>query len=162
MSALCGVPDCHIELTHIHGTGGAAVPTMHIPNAEPTQEQYRGHVAPELMIEIDALRAEVEMLKRHLGNLLAIVHRDCGNHQARVGTDQAINDAYLILAAFRGTEADRKERQEEYLLRAQVAEERAIEERDRAEGLLAAATAIPSIRPNCGCYTGQHPHEDGA
>ena len=28
MSALCGVPDCHIELTHVHRTGG----TTYIPN----------------------------------------------------------------------------------------------------------------------------------
>ena len=32
MSALCGVTGCYIEVTHFHGTGGAAVPVMGIPN----------------------------------------------------------------------------------------------------------------------------------
>ena len=43
--------------------------------------------------ENERLRAELAAEKRMLGNLLAVIHRDGGHHQGRVGTAQACKDA---------------------------------------------------------------------
>lgn len=50
-------------------------------------EQARG----ECLLEIDRL-------KRHLGNLLARIHRDGGHHTEAVGLEQSVADAYEIVA----------------------------------------------------------------
>jgi len=43
---------------------------------------------------IDAIQRD----EKWLGELLAIIHRDGGHHQAKVGTDQAVKDAHAIWA----------------------------------------------------------------
>ncbi|MBV5322597.1 MAG: hypothetical protein JZU60_02030 [Ilumatobacteraceae bacterium] len=41
--------------------------------------------------------AERDALNNHLGNLLAVIHRDGGHYQDAHGTDKAVADAMLIV-----------------------------------------------------------------
>ena len=50
---------------------------------------------------LDRLLHEIESLRNQLGNLLALIHRDGGHHQANVGTEQALIDAQKVLLDWR-------------------------------------------------------------
>jgi len=53
--------------------------------------------APDLAASVVALHAEVEALqveRHHLGELLAVIHRDGGHHTARVGLEASLRDAH--------------------------------------------------------------------
>lgn len=61
---------------------------------------------------VDAEWERAEKAERALGSLLAIIHRDGGHHQARVGAEQAVKDAHerwgrLIALADRAEVAER-------------------------------------------------------
>lgn len=52
----------------------------------------------ELNETIATAIAAIQREENWLGELLAIIHRDGGHHQVKVGTDQAVKDAHRIWA----------------------------------------------------------------
>ena len=47
-------------------------------------------------------------LEQHLGNLLAIIHRDGGHYIGKHGVDKAVKDAKVILGRLMSLEDDHK------------------------------------------------------
>jgi len=51
--------------------------------------------------KIEAQAAQIKTLRQQLGNLLALIHRDGGQHQTEVGTEQALKDAENVWLSLR-------------------------------------------------------------
>jgi hypothetical protein len=71
------------------------------------------HELEETRRELRAERTRAEKAEHALGNLLAIIHRDGGHHQGRVGDEQAVKDAHerwgrLMQLADRAETAERE------------------------------------------------------
>jgi septal ring factor EnvC (AmiA/AmiB activator) len=95
--------------------------------------------AENLRAMLDAAVRERDEARRHLGNLLARIHRDGGQYQERHGTEKAVADADRIVAN-RNAELDEAREDVETLrkLNDQLLEQLEIE-RDEARAALAAA-----------------------
>jgi hypothetical protein len=54
---------------------------------------------PSTRNELKRVTAERDALNNHLGNLLAVIHRDGGHYQGDNGTDQAVSDGMQIVSS---------------------------------------------------------------
>lgn len=59
---------------------------------------YRNPDGPEAATAFRTLLERNKELERHLGDLLAIIHRDGGHYQAQYGDQKAVDDAHKIWA----------------------------------------------------------------
>lgn len=57
--------------------------------------------AADLMAQVGELASQIAVLLAYLGNLLALIHRDGGQHQTDVGTEQAVKDAEDVWLSLR-------------------------------------------------------------